>query len=232
MMVRLAVYLVLSAAFAMEVVAWGATGPDSPLTSSPRLDGSQAAKPWDDTVDDSSSSTSEDKADAHMGRSRRVPRTKLIKLRESTRDISGPSLGEPDWTCGAVSPLPFHNALIHPRAADTTGQDEPDIVPRDCVMASGMMFDSHKDLPDGKLAVEANTCHDFVYNDCLATVCNTGKRVQQVDVRATGMKVMNPLVTTCVVNKKTGQWQDGKGILVEVRMVAKFSSPRSQRRVI
>jgi hypothetical protein len=76
-------------------------------------------------------------------------------------------------------------------------------------MASGMMFDSHEDLPDGKLTLEANTCHDFVYNKCLATVCNTGKSVQQVDVRATGMKVMNPLVTTCVVNKKRGQWRKG-----------------------
>ncbi|KAH7368823.1 hypothetical protein B0T11DRAFT_67572 [Plectosphaerella cucumerina] len=212
MMVRLAVYLALGVAISMEVVAWGEYEPDSPLTSSPGLDGSQAAKSWNDGFDDSGSSTSEDKDDAHMGRGRRVPRTKFIKLQvRGSKRTSDPSLAEPDWTCGA---------------------DQPDIVPRDCVMASGMMFDSHKDLPDGKLAVEANTCHDFVYNDCLATVCNTRKSVQQVDVRATGMKAMNPLVTTCVVNKKRGQWQDGKGILVEVRMAAKLLSPRSQPRVV
>jgi hypothetical protein len=104
MMVRLAVYLALGAAIAMEVVAWGEYGPDSCLTSSPGLDGSQAAKPWDDGFDDSGSSTSEDKADAHMERGRRVPKMKLIKLRGSKRDTSDPSLGEADWTCGAVSP--------------------------------------------------------------------------------------------------------------------------------
>ena len=68
------------------------------------------------------------------------------------------------------------------------------------------MFDSFVNLPDGKLTVRAGSCEQYVYNDCQATVCNIGQEVQEADIRATAMKVMNPMVTRCVVNQKRGQW--------------------------
>ncbi|KAH6691416.1 hypothetical protein F5X68DRAFT_201855 [Plectosphaerella plurivora] len=124
------------------------------------------------------------------------------------QDFSDPS--SPDWSCG---------------------EDEIDLKPQDCVMAAGDMFDSFVGLPNGTLTVRAGSCKQYVRGGCQATVCNVGQDVQEVDIRATAMKVMNPLVTRCVVSQKRGQWQDGKGILVDVRRSEQQTPGRSSERL-
>lgn len=82
------------------------------------------------------------------------------------------------------------------------------------------MFKSHEDLPDGKLVLGADSCEIYIYRSCQASICNNSGAVrEEVDAREATMKLMHPLMTVCVVNKKRGFWHGGEaeGVVFEVR---------------